>query len=155
MAGFEVVVRPVVFPNIRPTPKRSLAPEADPEKGICEIRGSSGRIIDLPYSWSVSTSKGKAVESERRFDEVRVYQMDDDGTVNRDNFVDVQVANRIKTKEPGGGGGPVSIPDVGSGTPGTGSSLKYEERVTFYNKATEAANIEIRREAVIPNPIRF
>lgn len=148
MAGFEVVVRPVVFPNIRPTPKRSLAPEANPEKGICEIIGSSGRIIDLPYNWSVSTSKGKAVETERRVDEVRVYQENDDGTVNRDNFVDIEVANRIKSKIPGSGG-QVDTSGPGSGTTGTGGTLAYEERVDFYKKVEEGANVEIWNNDVI------
>jgi hypothetical protein len=58
MAGFEVVVRPVVFPNIRPAPPRILAPEDDPEQGFASLSGSGGRLIDLPrsYSWSATNS---------------------------------------------------------------------------------------------------
>ena len=41
------------------------------------------------------------METERRVDEVRVYQKDDDGTVNKDNFVDIEVANKIKMRAPG------------------------------------------------------
>ena len=33
MAGFEVVVRPVVFPNIRPAPARSLPPRGRSRQG--------------------------------------------------------------------------------------------------------------------------
>jgi hypothetical protein len=39
MAGFETVVRPAVFPDIRPAPARSLPPADDPEKGMCVITG--------------------------------------------------------------------------------------------------------------------
>jgi hypothetical protein len=100
MAGFEVVVRPVVFPNIRPAPSRSLPPEDDPTKGFCVIKGSSGKVIDLPMSWSVSTSKTRPQEVERTVDEVRVYQKRDDGTVNKKNFVDVNIIKKIKIADP-------------------------------------------------------
>jgi hypothetical protein len=95
MAGFEVVVRPVVFPNIRPAPAQSRAPADDPTKGVCTIHGSSGKHIDLPFSWSISSSVSRPKEEKRRVDVARVYQKDDDGNVNEDNFVDVEVANRI------------------------------------------------------------
>jgi hypothetical protein len=95
MAGFEVVVRPVVFPNIRPAPAQSQAPASDPNKDMCVIKGSSGKHIDLPFSWSVSTSSSRPQEVKRRYDVARVYQKDDDGNVNQDNFVDINVANKI------------------------------------------------------------
>jgi hypothetical protein len=95
MAGFEVVVRPVVLPNIRPQPAQTLPPVDDPEKGFCTIHGNPAKEVNLSSSWSNSSSKSHHVETERRFDEVRVYQQDDDGTVNRDNFMDVEVANRF------------------------------------------------------------
>lgn len=95
MAGFEVVVRPVVFPNIRPAPAQSQAPASDPTKDIAVIHGSSGQHIDLPFSWTVSTSSSRPRETKRRVDVARVYQKDDAGNVNRDNFMDVDVANRI------------------------------------------------------------
>lgn len=93
--GFEIVVRPVVFPNIRPAPAQSVAPASDPTKGICTIHGSSGKHIDLPFSWSISTSTSRPRETKRRVDTARIYQMDDQGNVNKDNFIDVDVANRI------------------------------------------------------------
>ena len=37
---------------------------------------------------------------------MRVSQKNDDGTVNADNFVDLQVANRITMEEPAGDGDP-------------------------------------------------
>src|SRR4029077_863167 len=98
MAGFEIVVRPVVFPNIRPAPARSLPPPDDPEKGFATIRGNGAKVVSLSYSYSESWSKSRPTETERRSDEARIYQMDDDGTVNQNNYVDVRWANRIKMK---------------------------------------------------------
>jgi hypothetical protein len=97
MASFEVVVRPVVFPNIRPqgTP-RSLPPEDDPEKGFCVIRGNPGKSFDLSYSYSFNATSGNETEIERDVDEVRVYQEEDDGTINHDNFVDIKVPKKIE-----------------------------------------------------------
>jgi predicted transcriptional regulator len=96
MAGFEVIVRPVVFPDIRPQPARSLPAEDDPEKGICRITGASGQVVDLPYSFSISKSKTRAQEIQRTVDKQRVYQKEDDGTVNKDNFVDVDTVKKLK-----------------------------------------------------------
>lgn len=93
--GFEVVVRPVVFPNIRPAPAQPQAPASDPTQGLATINGSSGQFLDLQYSWSFNSSQSNPSESKRRVDTARVYQMDDDGNVNRDNFIDVDVANKI------------------------------------------------------------
>lgn len=93
--GIEVVVRPVVFPNIRPAPAQPSPPADDPNKDLAVIHGASGQHIDLPFSFSVSTSTSRPHETKRRVDQVRVYQKDDDGTVNEDTFVDVDVANRI------------------------------------------------------------
>lgn len=95
MSGLETIVRPVVFPNIRPAAPRSLAPEDDPERGVCVLSGSSGGLIDLSISENMSFSRSRSNELKRRYDEVRVYQKEDDGTVNRDNFIDVQVVNRM------------------------------------------------------------
>jgi hypothetical protein len=93
--GFEVVVRPVVFPNIRPAPAQSRPPADDPNQGIATIHGSSGQFLDLQYSWSLNSSQSNPNETKRRYDVARVYQMDDDKNVNRDTFVDIEVANRI------------------------------------------------------------
>lgn len=152
MAGFEIVVRPVVFPNIRPAPAQSQAPASDPTKGICTIKGSSGKHIDLPFSWSISTSTSRPKETKRRVDVVRVYQKDDnlgtrnpspsrlstspsrlsttsDSTVNKDNYVDIQVANRIWMND-------------------SGKVIRHS-----YTRAQENDNIEIReRDKMIRNP---
>jgi hypothetical protein len=155
MAGFEVVVRPVVFPNIRPAPTRSLPPEDDPTKGFCVIKGSSGKVIDLPFSWSVSTSKTRPVETERRVDEVRSYQMEDDGTVNRKNFVDVEAANKITMREPGD---PIPdldpLPPLLPGTPQQRPSGFGEiKKPSFYSRVQESGNVEIlRRDVIKTNP---
>jgi hypothetical protein len=97
MAGFEVIVRPVVFPNIRPAPARALAPEDNPEQGIAAITGSGGRLIDLAHNWSVSVSRNRPQqETKRQFSKERVYQKDKQGKINRDNFIDVERLSKIR-----------------------------------------------------------
>jgi hypothetical protein len=97
MAGFEVVVRPVVFPNIRPASPRVLPPEDDPEQGIAVIGGSGGRSIDLAHSWSFSLSRQRPHhETKRQFDKERVYQVDEDGKINKENFVEVERMKKIR-----------------------------------------------------------
>lgn len=93
--GFETVVRPVVFPNIRPAPAQPLPPPDDPAKGIAKIHGASGQYIELPYSWSSNSSNSNPIEMRRRYDVARVFQTDGQGNVNEDNFVDIEVANRM------------------------------------------------------------
>ena len=93
--SFETVVRPVVLPNIRPGPAQSQPPADAPDKGVCTIQGGAGKFLDLAYSWSASTSQSHPRENKRRVDVARIYQQTDDGSVNRDNFVDVEVANKI------------------------------------------------------------
>ena len=39
-AGFEVIVRPVILPNIRPASPRVLVPEDDPSSGVAVLSGS-------------------------------------------------------------------------------------------------------------------
>lgn len=93
--GFETIVRPVVFPDIRPAPAQPLPPADAPDKGVCTIQGGAGKFLDLAYSWSANTSQSNPQETKRRVDIARVSQKDDDGTVNKDNFVDIEVANKI------------------------------------------------------------
>jgi hypothetical protein len=129
MANFEVVVRPVVFPNMRPAPARSLPPEDDPTSGWVVIRSNPGKQIDLPYNWSYSMSKSRGTETERRVDVVRVYQKEDDETVNESNFVDIEVANRIKSRQAGG------------------------LRQDWYKRIEEDDNIEIKEtDKIVRNP---
>jgi hypothetical protein len=97
MAGFEVIVRPVVFPNIRPTSPRVLAPADDPTQGLAVISGSGGKLIDLPHSWSVSLSRQKEawMEQKRQFDKERVYQVDQEGIIHQDNYVEIERLKRV------------------------------------------------------------
>jgi hypothetical protein len=150
MAGFETVVRPAVFPSIRPAPARSLPPKGDPSKGFCVIKGSSGKTVDLPSSWSASTSKSRATETERRVDEVRVYQVEDDGTVNKKNFVDVDVANRIKTKE---AGATAAQQAADAALNYAQRQLDYEIKQYNFMRQVEKDNIEIlNRDVIKKNP---
>jgi hypothetical protein len=141
--GFEVVVRPVVLPNIRPAPAQSLPPADDPEQGWCTIRGNPAQEVNFSNSWNRSTSKSHQVEIKRRVDEVRTYQQNADGSVNRDNFIDTEVANKIWTR---GGKKPAldsSSPDdtiTGSKAPKGNAT----EIATWYARQLEAANIEIK-----------
>jgi hypothetical protein len=97
MAGFEVVVRPVVFPNIRPAPPRVLAPEDDPTQGFATIGGSGGRSIDLPRNWSFSVSRNRPEEEvSRQFDNERVYQVDEQGNINENNYIDVERLKKVR-----------------------------------------------------------
>jgi hypothetical protein len=155
MAGLEVVVRPVVLSNIRPTPRQALPPIDNPEQGWAEIRGNPAQQIDLTFSWSASTSKSKGVETERRVDTARVYQMDDDGEVNEDNFVDIDVANRIRLR---GGKGP-GVDHGGQRPPADeianygGGYSRGERIVRYYKRIEEADNIKIReKDKIQKNP---
>ena len=130
MAGFEVIVRPVIFPDIRPRAKQSLPPQDDPEKGFAVIKGNPAQSVDLTYGWGASSSKTSPVEIERRVDKARSYQQEEDGTINRKNFVEFDVANRITTNEQLG--------------------LKPAEyKVEYYQPIQEDLNIEIKRKNVI------
>jgi hypothetical protein len=97
MAGFEVIVRPVVFPNIRPVPPRVLSPEDDPTKGMAVLSGSGGKLIDLPRTWSASQSRQTPQkEAVRQFDKERVYQKDEGGKINKNNYIDVERLKRVR-----------------------------------------------------------
>jgi len=154
--GLEGVVRPVIFPDIRPRPRPALPPQDDPTKGFAVIQGNPAGSTSNSYSFSVNASYTRPKETERRVDVVRVSQKgggggDGDGggesfalrASNRsvgvsaragdsgdDNFVDIQVANKITMEEPGAGGKPSSRP-------------------FFYQRVQEQDNIEILRRDVI------
>jgi hypothetical protein len=97
MAGLEVVVRPVVFPNIRPAPARALAPEDNPDQGFAVINGTGGKMLDLPHSWSVSvTKRNQQQETKRQYDTEKVYQVNDNGTINKKNFVEVERLKKVR-----------------------------------------------------------
>ena len=142
--AMEVVVRPVVFPNIRPQPPRSLPPASDPKAGICEIKGSGSFIVNFSTNNSWSVTFGKEKETKRRVDVARVYQKNEDGTVNKENFVDLEVANKIWKR-----GG--TAPDIS--TPESEKEVETEQRprdargheswVEYYKKIDETENIKI------------
>lgn len=152
MAGFEVIVRPVVFPNIRPQAPRVLPPEDNPDQGIATIRGNPAQTVNFTHSYSFHWSSSRQVETERQVDEVRVYQKEDDGNVNRDNFVDIEVANRI-TKEGAKGksaGDDAEIDAIRN------ADKDFQRRKLWresYKRVEETDNVEVRnRDVVKKNP---
>jgi hypothetical protein len=78
MSGFEIIVRPVVFPNIRPAPSRSLPPEDDPESGRATLTGSSGQVIALSHSFTASGTMPGGSETDRTYDVARISERDED-----------------------------------------------------------------------------
>ncbi len=94
MAGLEVVVRPVIFPNIRP-PTPQVVPPANSDSPFV-LSGASGKLIDLPHSWSASTSRSTETETKRQFDTERVYQVDDNGKINKSNYVEVERLKKVR-----------------------------------------------------------
>jgi hypothetical protein len=125
--AFEIVVRPIIFPDIRPAPARMLAPEDDPKKGICVIAGTSVHSVTLSHSTSWSVTHSNPVETERRVDEVRVSQKNEDGSINKSNFVDIEVANRITMKDPD----------------------QSDPKKWYWTRIEESDNIEVKRRDVI------
>lgn len=104
MAGFEVIVRPVVFPNIRPAPTRSLPPADDPESGQAVLSGGSGQVISLTHSYNASASRPGGTEKKRKFDVARIRPANGSGGSSRsaragsddDVFIDVEVVKRVE-----------------------------------------------------------
>lgn len=126
MAGLEVVVRPVIFPDIRPPPAQPLPAPVNPDEGFAVIHGQGAKQINLPNSYSKSASSSVRSEKKRRVDKVRVYQKDDSGAVNKENFIDLEVLTKVWMKQGGA-----------------------EEIVDFYRKPEEADNLEIKSRDVI------
>lgn len=146
--GFEVVVRPVVLPNIRPRPARTLLPPADdPEKGFCVIRGNGFRQASTSKSVSVSSSQSRPTETKRRSDRARVYQKDDEGNINKENFIDIDVVNKIWLDVGAGPASHAPISDAPEG--GNPSTTKTEFRTEYYAPIQEADNIEVRKRNFI------
>jgi hypothetical protein len=99
--GFETVVRPAVFPNIRPSPAR-LVPIADaPDKGLAVITGGSNRLVDLPYTENHSWSRNRSVEVKRTYDKARVYYTRPDGTFDTSKYWEFEVLRSIEYLEDG------------------------------------------------------
>jgi hypothetical protein len=101
--SFEVFVRPFVAPAIRPPAKPPVLPFQDtPEQGVAVLRGLGGKLIDLTFSETSSWSRSNSVEVERTVTRKRVYQKNPDKTVNRENFIDVEEATRMKERDGNG-----------------------------------------------------
>lgn len=151
MAGFEVIVRPAVFPDIRPAPAQPVSPADDPTQGFATIHGNGAKSIQVSYSYSASASSNTHSEIERRSDDVRVYQKTKDGKVNKDNYVDVRSANRIKTQGAPAQGG-TDKPSFGWGQgpmPGDRSNYTTDREVSYYRRPKETDNTEIIKTDVI------
>lgn len=147
MAGFEGIVRPVVVPDIRPTPKQSVRRQesatGDAEKGVCKIHGTSGKIVQLANSFSYTQSSSRPVETKRRFDQARVYQERDDGTVNKKNFVDINVTNKLWKR--GGAGPGVQKMSPEEKAQRERDAKMYDQWVEYYKRLEEQKNIEIKK----------
>lgn len=129
-ATFESFVRPVVVPVFRPRQALPIPPLPDPEQGRAVITGSSGEAIVLTKSEQSSWSRSMPVEIRRKVTRQRVYQKKDDGTIERENFVDVEHTTEMEMRE-------------GDGT------LRHE----YYADPPEAPNIEtIEANVTITNP---
>src|SRR5262245_10652771 len=147
--GFEVVVRPVVFPNIRPTQARALPPADDPSKGICEIKGTGSFVVNSSHSASFSGSFGRTREIKRQVDVARVYQERDDGSINKENFVDIEVANKIWQR---GARAPAQGMSQAERDQRARDAQMYEQWVQYFKRLEEKKNIEIReRNKMIKN----
>jgi hypothetical protein len=153
MAGFEIVVRPAVFPDIRPAPAQPVPPADDPDKGFATIHGNGAKQVDLSYSYSGSASTSQHTEIKRREDEGRVYQKEDNGKINKKNFVDIRKANKVWME-----GAPSqnaqNRPSFGFGQgpmPGESPPRPFGPETDVYNyvKMVEKDNIEIRRKNII------
>jgi hypothetical protein len=102
MSGFEVVVRPVILPNIRPPRAQVLPPEDNPEQGLMVINGSR-TSIGASESWTMNVTKQKPQQEEtRQFDKERVYQKDDKGKINKSVFVDIERLKKVRLSATGG-----------------------------------------------------
>ena len=102
MAGFETIVRPVVFPNIRPAAPRALPIADAPDKGLATISGGgASSVISLPHSESHSWSRSRMVEVKRTFSKVRMYYTRPDGTVDYSKYWEFEVLTAIEYLENG------------------------------------------------------
>ena len=97
--GFESVVRPAVFPNIRPAPALPSLPGDDPSKGIAAITGSGGSLIDLPWSESFSITRSHK-ETKRTFAKARIPYSRPDGTLDLNQYVELEIATKIDFNDP-------------------------------------------------------
>lgn len=98
--SFEVFVRPFIAPAIRPPAKPPVLPFQDtPEQGVAVLRGLGGKLIDLTFSETSSWSRSRNVEVERTVAVERVKQKEPDGTINEENYVDVERVQKMTTRD--------------------------------------------------------
>lgn len=150
MAGFETVVRPVVFPDIRPAPAQPIPPPVDPTQGFATIRGNGGKTVSFSNSYSSTISSSQRSEIERRVDVARVYQKDDKAKINKKNFVDIEAVNRLKVKGPPSAGtnnkpsfGFAQGPMTGDDLSGSIRSFDSERQVWYLRRIGEKDNVKI------------
>ena len=128
--SLETLVRPLVHRPFRPpAPALPVAPEDKPEQGVAVLRGLGGKLIDLSFSETHSWSRSKSVEKKRVVDRERVYQKETDGTINRENFVDVERMKKLWMVE------------------GDGTETQYQFGVPDYH-APDRYNIEVLEKDV-------
>jgi hypothetical protein len=111
MSGFEVIVRPVILPDIRPSRPRILPQQDDPSQGIATLSGSGGSLIDLSQSESHSWSRSIQKEKKRKFNKERIYKKDDAGTVDKSTYVDVERLKWLQTLDGAGVSGSIRYAD--------------------------------------------
>ena len=103
MSGFEIIVRPVILPDIRPSQPRILPQQDDPSQGIATLSGSGGGLIDLSQSESHSWSRSIQKEKKRKFAKERIYKKNKDtGTVDKSTYVDVERLKWLQTQDGAG-----------------------------------------------------
>lgn len=73
MPVLEVVVRPRVFPDIRPD-KADIAVADNPGAGRGVISGGGGQVIDLQYSYNADVQKQHQSEEYRVYDIIRIFR---------------------------------------------------------------------------------
>lgn len=106
--GLTGVIRPEVFPDIRPKVSITAFPQQEPEKdesaGRFESTGSDGKVIDLNYTFSITYSRRSGREEKREYTIARVFRVREDSGgratgVDRGTFVDVEMPTKIKLRE--------------------------------------------------------
>lgn len=90
-----ILVRPNVNPTIRPSAANPVTPLDDPAQGTAVIGGGgSAQTITLTSSGQASWSRARPAEVKRVVDRQRIYQKEPDGTVNKENYVDVDTVKQ-------------------------------------------------------------
>jgi hypothetical protein len=107
--GLTQVVRPSVFPDIRPQVSVTDFPQADqqtdPNVGRTILTGNDGEVLDLSYNFSRSMQKQRNREEKRQYDIARIYRVIPDqsggssGKIDKGTYVDVEMPHQIQLRE--------------------------------------------------------